>query len=103
MPLSAEALAMTKELSVNALLMINDYDEGRALAERSPAGVVVSLAELADPLVVIEHRAGLRGAKRMPPSSRKRSRRVCGSTLPSARGAAASRGLSAGLGSSSKL
>jgi hypothetical protein len=46
--------------------MINDYDEGRALAERSPAGVVVSLAELADPLVVIERRAGLRGAERMP-------------------------------------
>jgi energy-converting hydrogenase Eha subunit G len=66
MPLSAEALAMTKEVGVNALLMINDYDEGHALAERSPAGVVVSLAEFANALVMIERRAGLRSAVRMP-------------------------------------
>jgi beta-phosphoglucomutase-like phosphatase (HAD superfamily) len=63
---TAEGLAMTKELGVNALLMINDYDEGRALAERSPAGGVVSLAELADALLLIEQRSGLRSAARIP-------------------------------------
>ena len=57
---------MTKPLGVNALLMINDYDEGRALAERSPAGGVVSLAELSDALQLIEQRSGLRSAARMP-------------------------------------
>jgi beta-phosphoglucomutase-like phosphatase (HAD superfamily) len=63
---TAQALDMAKELGLNALLMINDYDEGRALAERNPAGGVVSLAELADALLLIEQRAGLRGAARMP-------------------------------------
>ena len=46
--------------------MINDYDEGRALAERSPAGGIVSLAELADALQLIEQRSGLRSSARMP-------------------------------------
>ncbi len=63
---TAEALEMTKRLGLNALLMINDYDEGRALAERSPAGGIVSLAELADALRLIEERAGLRNSARMP-------------------------------------
>lgn len=63
---TAEALDMTKPLAVNALLMINDYDEGRALAERRPAGGVVSLAELADALLLIEQRAGLQSSARMP-------------------------------------
>jgi beta-phosphoglucomutase-like phosphatase (HAD superfamily) len=63
---TAEALAMTKQLGANALLMINDYDEGRALAERGPAGGVVSLAELADALQLIDQRSGLRGSTRMP-------------------------------------
>jgi phosphoglycolate phosphatase-like HAD superfamily hydrolase len=60
------ALDMSRELGVQALLMINDYDEGRALAERHPAGGIVSIAELADALQLIEQRAGLRRAKRMP-------------------------------------
>jgi beta-phosphoglucomutase-like phosphatase (HAD superfamily) len=63
---TADALEMSKQLGVNALLMINDYDEGRALSERSPAGGVVSLAELADALALIEQRAGLRSSARMP-------------------------------------
>jgi phosphoglycolate phosphatase-like HAD superfamily hydrolase len=63
---TSDALDMTKQLGVNALLMINDYDEGRALAERSPAGGIVSLAELADALQLIEQRSGLRSATRMP-------------------------------------
>lgn len=63
---TAAALDMTKQLGLNALLMINDYDEGRALAERSPAGGVVSLAELADALQLIEQRSGLRSSARMP-------------------------------------
>ena len=63
---TADALEMSKQLGINALLMINDYDEGRALSERSPAGGVVSLAELADALVLIEQRAGLRSSSRMP-------------------------------------
>ena len=63
---TAEALDMAKPLGLNALLMINDYDEGRALAERNPAGGVVSLAELAGALQLIEQRAGLRSAPRMP-------------------------------------
>jgi phosphoglycolate phosphatase-like HAD superfamily hydrolase len=63
---TAEALDMAKPLGLNTLLMINDYDEGRALAERRPAGGIVSLAELADALLLIEQRAGLRSAPRMP-------------------------------------
>jgi len=63
---TAEALAMTKQLGLNAMLMINDYDEGRALAERSPAGGIVSLAELADALRLIEQRSGIRAPSRPP-------------------------------------
>jgi phosphoglycolate phosphatase-like HAD superfamily hydrolase len=63
---TAEALDMAKPLGLNTLLMINDYDEGRALAERRPAGGLVSLAELADALLLIEQRAGLRSAPRLP-------------------------------------
>jgi phosphoglycolate phosphatase-like HAD superfamily hydrolase len=65
---TAEALEVAKQRGVNALLMINDYDEGRALSERQPAGGIVSLAELPDALALIEQRAGLRSA---PPLSRK--------------------------------
>jgi beta-phosphoglucomutase-like phosphatase (HAD superfamily) len=63
---TAAALDMAKREGVCALLMINDYDEGRALAERRPAGGVVSLAELSDVLLLIEQRAGLRASSRMP-------------------------------------
>ena len=63
---TADALDLTKSLGLNAVLMINDYDEGRTLAEHHPAGGVVSLAELADVLLLIEQRAGLRESKPMP-------------------------------------
>lgn len=63
---TAEALDMAKPLGLNTLLMINDYDDGRFLAERNPAGGVVSLAELADALLLIEQRAGLRSSARLP-------------------------------------
>jgi beta-phosphoglucomutase-like phosphatase (HAD superfamily) len=63
---TAEGLAMAKQLGLNAMLMINDYDEGRALAERNPAGGIVSLAELADALRLIEQRSGIRAPSRPP-------------------------------------
>jgi len=63
---TAEALEMTRPLGLNAILMFNDYDQGRMLAERNPAGGVVSLAELADALRLIEQRSGLRRAPRPP-------------------------------------
>jgi phosphoglycolate phosphatase-like HAD superfamily hydrolase len=63
---TAAALEISQQQGLNALLMINDYDEGRALAERHPAGGIVSLAELPDALALIEQRAGLRSAPQMP-------------------------------------
>jgi phosphoglycolate phosphatase-like HAD superfamily hydrolase len=63
---TAQALETTKRLGLNAMLMINDYDEGRALAERNPAGGIVSLAELADALRVIEQRSGIHAPSRPP-------------------------------------
>jgi FMN phosphatase YigB (HAD superfamily) len=63
---TAQALDVTKRLGLSAMLMINDYDEGRALAERNPAGGIVSLAELADALRLIEQRFGLRAPSRPP-------------------------------------
>jgi phosphoglycolate phosphatase-like HAD superfamily hydrolase len=63
---TAEALNLAKRLELNAMLMINDYDEGRALAERSPAGGIVSLAELPRALELIEQRTGLTASARLP-------------------------------------
>jgi FMN phosphatase YigB (HAD superfamily) len=63
---TAQSLDLTKQLGLNAMLMINDYDEGRALAERNPAGGIVSLAELADALRLIEQRSGLRAPSPPP-------------------------------------
>jgi beta-phosphoglucomutase-like phosphatase (HAD superfamily) len=63
---TAEGLATTKRLGLNGILMINDYDEGRALAERNPAGGIVSLAELAHALRLIEQRSGIRAPSRPP-------------------------------------
>jgi len=63
---TAQALDLVKRLKLNAMLMINDYDEGRALAERNPAGAIVSLAELADALRLIEQRSGMRAPSRPP-------------------------------------
>jgi phosphoglycolate phosphatase-like HAD superfamily hydrolase len=63
---TARALEMTKRLGLNAMLMINDYDEGRALAERNPAGGIISLAELPDALRLIEQRSGISAPSRPP-------------------------------------
>jgi phosphoglycolate phosphatase-like HAD superfamily hydrolase len=63
---TAEGLAVAKQHGLNAMLMINDYDEGRALAERHPTGGIVSLAELADALRLIEQRSGIRATARAP-------------------------------------
>lgn len=63
---TAEALDLIKQQGLNAMLMINDYDEGRALAERHPAGGIVSLAELPDALRLIAQRSGLRATTRAP-------------------------------------
>ena len=63
---TAEGLDMTKRLGLNAMLMINEYDEGRALAERNPAGGIVSLAELPDALRLIEQRCGITAPSRPP-------------------------------------
>jgi phosphoglycolate phosphatase-like HAD superfamily hydrolase len=63
---TAEAMAAANALRLNAMLMINDYDEGRVLAERSPAGGLVSLAELPDALRLIEQRSGISSQPRLP-------------------------------------
>jgi beta-phosphoglucomutase-like phosphatase (HAD superfamily) len=63
---TAQGLELIKQLGLNAMLMINDYDEGRALAERNPAGGIVSLAELPDALRLIEQRSGIRAPSRAP-------------------------------------
>jgi beta-phosphoglucomutase-like phosphatase (HAD superfamily) len=60
------ALDMAKATGVQPLLMINDYDEGRALAERRPAGGVVSLTELPGAVQLMQQRSGLRSTARMP-------------------------------------
>jgi phosphoglycolate phosphatase-like HAD superfamily hydrolase len=61
---TAPGLELAKQLGLNAMLMINDYDEGRALADRDPAGGIVSLAELPAALELIAQRAGLRNDPR---------------------------------------
>jgi FMN phosphatase YigB (HAD superfamily) len=63
---TAQALETIKQLGLNAMLMINDYDEGRALAERNPSGGIVSLAELAPALRLIEQRSGMHAPSRPP-------------------------------------
>ncbi len=63
---TAEGLEVAKRLGLNAMLMINDYDEGRALAERNPAGGIVSLAELPAALRLIEQPSGMHAPSRPP-------------------------------------
>lgn len=41
-------VAAAKEIGVNSILMINDYEEGRRLAMHEPTGAIVSLHELPD-------------------------------------------------------
>jgi phosphoglycolate phosphatase-like HAD superfamily hydrolase len=57
---TAQGLELLKQLGLNAMLMFNDYDEGRALADRNPAGGIASLAELPAALQLIAQRCGLR-------------------------------------------
>lgn len=45
---TADSLQVAKDVGANAVLMINDYDEGRRLAMQAPAGGIVSLHELPD-------------------------------------------------------
>jgi beta-phosphoglucomutase-like phosphatase (HAD superfamily) len=59
---TADALALIRELSLITVLMINDYDEGRALATLNPSAGIVSLAELPDALRLLEQQSGLRTA-----------------------------------------
>jgi phosphoglycolate phosphatase-like HAD superfamily hydrolase len=63
---TADGMALAKQNGLAAMLMINDYDEGRALAALNPSGGIVSLAELPDALRVIEQQSGLRQASRPP-------------------------------------
>jgi beta-phosphoglucomutase-like phosphatase (HAD superfamily) len=53
---TAGGVAVAKEIGVNSILMINDYDEGRRLAMHDPTGAIVSLHELPDAIrFVAEH------------------------------------------------
>jgi beta-phosphoglucomutase-like phosphatase (HAD superfamily) len=45
---TAGGVAAAKEIGLNSILMINDYDEGRRLAMHGPTGAIVSLHELPD-------------------------------------------------------
>jgi phosphoglycolate phosphatase-like HAD superfamily hydrolase len=50
---TSDSLELVKELGANAILMINDYDEGRRLVTHAPAGAIVSLHELPDAIRLI--------------------------------------------------
>lgn len=56
---TTEGLNVAKEVGANAILMFNDYDEGKRLAAHGPAGAIVSLHELPDAIRFIAE-----GAKR---------------------------------------
>lgn len=56
---TADGLSMAKEVGANAILMFNDYDEGKRLAAHAPAGAIVSLHELPDAIRFVAE-----GAKR---------------------------------------
>ncbi len=45
---TADGLNVAKAVGANAILMFNDYDEGKRLAAHAPAGAIVSLHELPD-------------------------------------------------------
>jgi phosphoglycolate phosphatase-like HAD superfamily hydrolase len=48
-----DSLELAKEIGANAILMINDYDEGRRLVTHTPAGAIVSLHELPDAIRLV--------------------------------------------------
>jgi len=52
-----EGLNVAKEVGVNSILMINDYDDGRRLAMHPPTGGIISLAELPDTIRLIAENA----------------------------------------------
>jgi len=52
-----EGLNLAKEVGVNSILMINDYDDGRRLAMHPPTGGIISLAELPDAIRLIAENA----------------------------------------------
>jgi hypothetical protein len=62
---TAAGLEMSKQQGMYTLLLINGYDEGRVPAERNPAGGIVSLAEMADALRLVDQRWGLRTTARI--------------------------------------
>jgi len=45
---TVDGLHVAKEAGANAILMFNDYDEGKRLAMHNPTGAIVSLHELPD-------------------------------------------------------
>ena len=51
-------LEAAKAVGANAILLINDYDDGKRLAAQGPAGAVVSLAELPDVIRLIASSVG---------------------------------------------
>lgn len=56
---TVEGLKVAKEVGVNSILMINDYDEGRRLAMSDPTGGIVSLHELPDAIRLVAEQARL--------------------------------------------
>jgi phosphoglycolate phosphatase-like HAD superfamily hydrolase len=54
------SLALAKELGLNAMLMINEYEQGRKLAAQAPTGGIVSLTELPDAIRFVAEGARLR-------------------------------------------
>jgi phosphoglycolate phosphatase-like HAD superfamily hydrolase len=57
---TSDSLTLAKELGVNAMLMINEYYQGRRLATQEPAGGIVSLHELPDAIKLVAEETRLR-------------------------------------------
>lgn len=57
---TTDSLSLVKELGANAMLMINDYEQGRRLSAEAPAGGIVSLHELPAALRFVAEGARLR-------------------------------------------
>lgn len=54
-----DSLELAKEIGANAMLMINDYDEGRRLVTHAPAGAIVSMHELPDAIRLVAEGANV--------------------------------------------